>query len=71
MVETKNAVPTNTVLAESEIRSLLYRERYYKDSCQWDKLRSCYHPDPSKTLIDISWSDSLVPPCVILAQLLK
>lgn len=40
---------------EMEIKSLLVRERYYRDTCQWEKLRRCYHSDPSKTLIDISW----------------
>ncbi|KAK5046467.1 hypothetical protein LTR84_008270 [Exophiala bonariae] len=43
------------VLDDLEIKSLLIRERYYRDTCQWDKLRSCYHPDASKTFIDISW----------------
>jgi hypothetical protein len=40
---------------EIEIKSLLIRERYYRDTCQWEKLRGCYHPDASKTSIDISW----------------
>lgn len=42
--------------SESEIRSLLARERYYRDTRQWQRLRESYHPDPSKTMIDISWS---------------
>ncbi|KAH8800241.1 hypothetical protein F5884DRAFT_904931 [Xylogone sp. PMI_703] len=44
-----------TTLSECEIRLLLIRERYYRDSGQWDKLRDVYHPDNSKTRIDISW----------------
>ncbi|EHK17929.1 uncharacterized protein TRIVIDRAFT_67153 [Trichoderma virens Gv29-8] len=40
---------------ESHIKSLLVRERYYRDSCQWEKLRAAYHPDASRTRIDISW----------------
>jgi hypothetical protein len=46
--------PAN-VLAESEIRGVLIRERFYRDSSQWTKMRDCYHPDASLTLIDISW----------------
>ncbi|PYH77646.1 hypothetical protein BO82DRAFT_386526 [Aspergillus uvarum CBS 121591] len=37
------------------IQSLLIRERYYRDTNQWAKLRSSYHPDTSKTRIDITW----------------
>ncbi|KAL4809154.1 hypothetical protein BDV18DRAFT_95084 [Aspergillus unguis] len=41
--------------AECEIRSLLVRERYYRDTAQWAKLRDAWHPDASKTRIKISW----------------
>lgn len=40
---------------ESEIKSLLTRERYYRDTAQWEELRRCYHPDAGQTKIDISW----------------
>lgn len=40
---------------ELEVRSLLTRERWYRDSCQFEKLRGCYHSDATKTKIDISW----------------
>ena len=43
------------VVAETEIRSLIMRERLFKDTCQWAKWRSCYHPDASKTHISVSW----------------
>lgn len=43
------------VMDEIEIKSLLIRERYYRDTGQWEKLRGSYHPNPSKTSIDISW----------------
>ncbi|KAH6659154.1 hypothetical protein BKA67DRAFT_666021 [Truncatella angustata] len=39
---------------EARIASLLKRERYYRDTRQWDKLRKCYHPDASKTRIAVS-----------------
>jgi hypothetical protein len=42
-------------LTELEIKSLLVRERYYRDTAQWQKLRESYHPDASKTHINISW----------------
>lgn len=45
-----------TILAESEIRSLLTKERYYRDVGEWEKLRDCYHPDSAETLIKVSWS---------------
>ena len=45
------------LLTELEIKNLLVRERYYRDSQQWEKLRSCYHSDTSKTNIKITWSD--------------
>ncbi|KAL6250089.1 hypothetical protein RBB50_002390 [Rhinocladiella similis] len=40
---------------EIEIKSLLHRERWARDTCQWKKMRACYHPDASKTLVAISW----------------
>ena len=43
------------ILAEAAIKSLVIRERYCRDSGQWQKLRDCYHPDASKTMIDITW----------------
>ncbi|KAK3182229.1 hypothetical protein K4F52_006406 [Lecanicillium sp. MT-2017a] len=43
------------LLAVIEIKDLLVRERYYRDRQQWAKLRQCYHSDPSKTQIKISW----------------
>ncbi|KAH8900521.1 hypothetical protein GQ53DRAFT_633207 [Thozetella sp. PMI_491] len=42
-------------MTELEIKSLLVRERYYRDTEQWTKLRSSYHPDPARTSINISW----------------
>mgnify|MGYP001568042072 CR=1 FL=1 len=45
----------NYALVEAEIKSLLVRERYYRDSKQWDKLRDSYHPDATKTSINITW----------------
>ncbi|KAE8332946.1 hypothetical protein BDV39DRAFT_215935 [Aspergillus sergii] len=47
--------PTERILTEAQIKSLLVRERYYRDTCQWKELRDCYHPDTSKTHIEITW----------------
>ena len=52
-----HVVDVDRILAEAEIKSLVVRERYYRDSGQWDKLRNSYHPDASKTSINISWYD--------------
>ncbi|KEF58347.1 uncharacterized protein A1O9_06273 [Exophiala aquamarina CBS 119918] len=38
-----------------EIRSLVLRERFYKDTFQWDKWRRTYHDDDEKTWIEIAW----------------
>ncbi|KAJ5115786.1 hypothetical protein N7456_000134 [Penicillium angulare] len=43
------------LLAEFEIKSLLVRERFYRDTCQWQNLRDSYHPDSSQTSIKITW----------------
>ena len=40
---------------ECRIRSLLIRERYYRDSCQWERMRDAFHPDTSKTWVNIQW----------------
>ncbi|KAJ5833626.1 hypothetical protein N7474_001937 [Penicillium riverlandense] len=42
-------------LTEQQIKSLLVRERYYRDTAQWENLRDSYHPDVSKTAIKITW----------------
>ncbi|KAJ5632772.1 hypothetical protein N7490_009111 [Penicillium lividum] len=47
--------PMERILIESEIKSLLVRERYYRDTCQWEKLRACYHPNALNTHIEITW----------------
>ena len=43
------------VLAESEISLLVIKERYYRDTAQWELMREAYHPDASKTWVDIQW----------------
>jgi hypothetical protein len=44
-----------TILDEAEIRSLLARERFARDTGQFQKLRDSYHPDASKTRVHIMW----------------
>jgi hypothetical protein len=46
---------TDKLLDELEIRNLVVRERFYRDTHQWPKLRQSYHPDATKTHIRISW----------------
>ena len=38
-----------------EIANLLKRERFYRDTAQWDLCRAAFHPDASKTRIDVAW----------------
>jgi hypothetical protein len=43
------------IIDEIEIKSLLVRERFYRDTFQWQKLRNSYHNDAAKTTINVSW----------------
>ena len=43
------------LLAQLEIESLLKRERYYRDTWQWEKMRDVWHPDTELTLVKLSW----------------
>ncbi|GFF26145.1 hypothetical protein IFM61606_09656 [Aspergillus udagawae] len=38
-----------------EIANLLKRERYYRDTGQWCLCRAAFHPDPSRTHINVAW----------------
>jgi hypothetical protein len=38
-----------------EIKDLLVREKSYRDSLNWTALREVWHPDASRTNINISW----------------
>ena len=49
------ATPTPDVMA---IASLLKRERFYRDTAQWDFCRAAFHPDGAVTYINVAW---LVP----------
>ncbi|KAE8370740.1 hypothetical protein BDV27DRAFT_140330 [Aspergillus caelatus] len=46
---------TTEVSDELSIKYLLFKERYNRDTNQWQKLRNSYHPNPSKTHIEITW----------------
>ncbi|KAG6012120.1 hypothetical protein E4U43_007931 [Claviceps pusilla] len=39
----------------AEIAHLLKRERFYRDTARWELCRSAFHPDGSKTYINVSW----------------
>jgi hypothetical protein len=39
-----------------EISNLLKRERFYRDTAQWDLCRAAFHPESSKTYINVAWS---------------
>lgn len=42
-------------LDEARIAALLTRERYYRDTSEWRKMRDLYHPDNSQTWVNITW----------------
>ncbi|KAJ6007655.1 hypothetical protein N7540_011631 [Penicillium herquei] len=56
---------TEEHLAQLQIQSLLVQERYYRDTAQWENLRNSYHPDASKTAINISWFEGTAEDFVI------
>ena len=39
----------------AEIAHILKRERYHRDTAQWDLCRAAFHPDASKTYINVAW----------------
>lgn len=43
------------LIHELNIKSLLVRERFYRDSAQWEKLRQSWHSDATATSLKISW----------------
>ena len=43
------------LLAQLEIESLVKRERYCRDTWQWEKLRGSWHPDTEHTFVKLSW----------------
>ena len=47
--------PAMSLLDKFEIDLAIRQERYYRDTALWEALRSMWHPDNSKTLVDISW----------------
>lgn len=51
------------LLDEQQVTSLLTRERYYRDTAQWQNLRDAYHPDASRTWVKIT---SMV--CTLLSE---
>ena len=39
----------------SEIARLLKQERFYRDTGRWELCRSAFHPEASKTYINVAW----------------
>ena len=46
------ATPDPDVMA---IASLLKRERFYRDTAQWDLCRATFHPEAALTHINVAW----------------
>lgn len=42
-----------------DINALLKRERFHRDTAQWDLCRAAFHPDAEETYIDVSWYASI------------
>lgn len=58
------AAPTTDAMA---IANLLKRERFYRDTAQWDLCRATFHPDPAATHINLAWCVCfLVRQCAVL-----
>ncbi|GAB7333981.1 hypothetical protein MBLNU13_g06085t1 [Cladosporium sp. NU13] len=56
------------LIHELTIKSLLIRERYYRDSAQWDKLRQSWHPEANTTSLKISWFTGPIDAFVTASQ---
>lgn len=39
----------------AEIAHLLKLERFHRDTGQWEQCRAAFHPDNSKTHVDVAW----------------
>ncbi|KAI0156817.1 hypothetical protein GGR57DRAFT_501206 [Xylariaceae sp. FL1272] len=50
----------NQLLTELEVKSLVVKERYYRDYAQYTELREAWHPDTNKTHIQISWNNGTI-----------
>ena len=50
------AAPTTDAMA---IANLLKRERFYRDTAQWDLCRATFHPDAAATHINVAWLVSI------------
>ncbi|KAH8817346.1 hypothetical protein F5884DRAFT_779125 [Xylogone sp. PMI_703] len=51
---------TRRAVAVAQMTSLVKRERWYRDTAQWENLRNVYHPDGSKTSIKITWFNGTI-----------
>lgn len=49
------SVMVNAMAGSVEIARLLKLERFYRDTAQWDLCRDAFHPDASKTYINVAW----------------
>lgn len=45
----------STFIEKAKVQSLFVRSMYYRDCHQWQRVLDTYHPEPSKTLIQLSW----------------
>ncbi|KAG5920401.1 hypothetical protein E4U61_007924 [Claviceps capensis] len=55
MADTKVALDTDADNDIARIAHLLKSERFYRDTARWQLCRLSFHPDESKTYINVSW----------------
>jgi hypothetical protein len=48
------------VLERLKIEQIVVTERYCRDTAQWDKLRSFWHPIDENTLVKITWFNETI-----------
>jgi hypothetical protein len=51
---------TDMSLERLKIEQTVVTERYCRDSSQWDKMRSFWHPDSTKTSVKITWFNGTI-----------
>lgn len=47
-------------LERLKIEQIIVTERYCRDTAQWDKLRSFWHPNDDNTLVMITWFNGTI-----------
>jgi hypothetical protein len=57
---TDNEIMANLTPDITAISNLLKRERYYRDTAQWDLCRATFHPNAAATYVNVAWLVALL-----------